>query len=774
MNNSFIETWSLKVIEYRKTTIALTLLVIGLSFLPMKNLYFDNSNEIWFLDGDPVLKDFRDLKDKFDNAEYLIIGIEAQPDQKTVFDVGTLRMIAEMTEFLEDHELVTKVQSLSKYQYMRSEDDTLTTRDLIENIDELSGSEQTMSGLIEIMKKETMVHDSLVTEDLRHTSIYARSVEKQGTSDHHVALTRDFNQFMEDKGYREKGFIIRLMGDPYITERFMYFSMLDQSQIIPLAYSMILLLLFVSIRTVAGVVMPLVVIIGSVLVSVGLIGLFGWAFNMLNVILPMILMTISVCDAIHIVVEYYHLRHAGKTSKEAASGTIQQLWIPCFYTSLTTAIGFIAISVTDLAPLRELGIVAAMGVMVAFLISVTTLPALLSFVTARKTERLVEDGWVARVTHKLPDFTLKYSKPLSALTGVVLLSAIVMSSQIQVDANFVNYFKKDSDIRQSFDYFDSTYHGGMNMEFMLDSGIEGGVKNPQFLTQVLALQDYLEALENTGKANSMVDYVRKMNQSMHNDDPAWYSIPETRELVAQYFLLYELSGPEEDLSDMKTHDERFMRISLKVVNMPTSRLKKLTEKIRQHIDANFSQLDITITGNMVLFNRMDTYIQEGLVKSFSLAFVLILLCFFLLFKSIKYGLLSMIPCMLPILVAGSLMVILDVYLDFATMMVAAVTFGIAVDDTIHVMSRYINGRRAEKSRKQAVYIALTESGRPVMFTSFVLYCGFSTLLLSSFVPNVYFGIFGSTIIFLALVADLLLLPALIFLAGDDSEHPVAT
>jgi uncharacterized protein len=260
--------------------------------------------------------------------------------------------------------------------------------------------------------------------------------------------------------------------------------------------------------------------------------------------------------------------------------------------------------------------------------------------------------------------------------------------------------------------------------------------------------------------------VRKMNQSMHNDDPSWYKIPDSRELVAQYFLLYELSGPEEDLSDMKTHDERYMRVSLKVVNMPTSRLKKLTEKIRQQIDREFSQLDITITGNMVLFNRMDTYIQEGMVKSFSLAFVLILLCFFFLFKSIKYGLLSMIPCMTPILVAGGLMVVLDVYLDFATMMVAAVTFGIAVDDTIHVMSRYITGRRSGKSRQKSVYIAITESGRPVMFTSFVLYCGFSTLLLSSFIPNLYFGIFGATIILLALIADLLLLPALIFLSEE--------
>lgn len=315
-------------------------------------------------------------------------------------------------------------------------------------------------------------------------------------------------------------------------------------------------------------------------------------------------------------------------------------------------------------------------------------------------------------------------------------------------------------------YFDETYSGGYNLEFIVDSGEAGGIKNPQFLQQVMRFQDYLESLEETGRAHSMLNYLRKMHQVMRNDDEAYYVIPDTRPLVAQLLLLYSMSSPEEDLSDLISFDERFLRISLRVENMPTSEMQVLVDRIEARLASDFTGLDAEIAGDTILWNNMSVYIQEGIIRSFSIAFVTILACFFVLFRSIKYGLLAAIPSLTPILAAGGLMGFLGIDLDFSTMMVAAVCFGIAVDDTIHVMNRYIVTRKSGKSRKQSIHRSVTEAGRAIIFTSLILYFGFSIMMFSSFVPNIYFGLFSGIILMFALVTNLILLPAILLLRGD--------
>lgn len=815
IKHSWIEKWAEVIIQHRKKVIALTFLSFILFFIPFKNLYFDNSNEMWFVENDPALVDAKKLRDLFGNSEYLLVGVETPEGEENIFNEKTLRMIAKISSFLEDHEYVDKVSSITKYQYMKSKDDSLDTKDLIPDIESRfnlkstqilkseeksessveddgfgdegfddeeegfsdSGDEEeliTFEKMEEIMKGETLVHDYLISQDFKHTIISARTVRKEGTVDHHVKISRDLYQFITQEKFLEEGAKLHLSGNPIISEQFLAFSMSDQGKTYPLMIGLIILFLIFSFRSKAGILMPLFVIIGSVIIVIGVLGMLGWPFNMLNVILPTLLMAVGIGDSVHIIVEYYHFRNLGQSATEAAKSSIRELWIPCFNTSLTTSIGFLALSVSDLVPLRQFGVVAAIGVTAAFLLSVTALPALLSFAKAKpeKTKKLMEDGLVARFTRSLAPFTYKYGKLIFVGGVVITVMSVYFSSKITVDANFVNYFKEESTMRKDILYFDDVYNGFANLEFMLDSKEVGGVKNPHFLKKALEFQNYLESLEEAGKTNSLTNYIRKMNQVMHNDDPAWHILPETRELTAQYLLLYENSSPDEDLSDLKDTSERHMRISLKLKNMSSSKMKALVEKIDSKLKTDFSELNGVITGDLILFNRMDVYIQEGLVKSFSIALALIVICFFFLLRSVKYGLLAMIPSLFPIVFSGGLLYLMGVNLDFGTMIVAAVTFGIAVDDTIHVMNRYIQGRNSGKTRKEAIHGALTETGRALVFTSAILYAGFSMLMLSSLMPNFYFGFFAGVIILMALVSVLLLLPAVMFLTGDKEAYDV--
>ena len=774
MVGKFINGWAELVVGRRLWVIGLTVLLLGVMSTSFKNLYFDASNEMWFLQDDPSLKDYEMLKDKFGSPQALLVGISKRSQEPNVITKENLNIIHEITEFLENHEFINKVSSLSKYQILKAEDDTLNTINLVEDFEDFAGTDAEIDRIRKIMAGETLVHDFMITRDLNDTLIFARSEYVKNSIDHKVKIVTDFNKFLEEKDYASQGYTFYLMGDPVISEQFLSTSMRDQQTTFPLMFLLITVLLIFSFRSVAGVLMPWLIIIFSIVSMIGILGMMGWSLNMLNVMLPILVIVAGVGDSVHIIVEFYQEGHQGKDSKEAAKAAIRAMFFPVLFTSITTFIGFTAVAVTRLNPIREYGVIAGAGVTFALIYSLTTLPAILSFVTAKgkRAKGLHETGLVARITNQIAPFVDRNYRRLMVIGGLLLVSAFGLASQIEVDSNFVRSFKQGTAIRTAMDYFDDTYNGGLTLEFVFDSGAEGGVNDPAFLNDILKFQDYAESLETSGKVNSLVNFIRKINETMHNEDPAFYTVPESRELVAQYLLLYSLSSPDEDLSDLKSFGDRLARVSLRIENMTTAQMGRLIGTFENKLKTDHPNLKATITGDMVLWTVMGSYIEIGLVKSFSLAILAVAICFFLVFRSVRYGLLALIPSMTPIIIAGGLMAVLGITMDFTTMIVASVTFGIAVDDTIHVMNRYIEAKRAGLESMAAIHKAVTSSGRAVVFTSMILIAGFGMLTFSSFIPNVYFGLFGMTIILMALVSSLVFLPAVIYALEKGKETQV--
>ncbi|MBT7153773.1 MAG: RND family transporter [Deltaproteobacteria bacterium] len=764
-----INSWAEIVINHRKWVLLATAILIAFMSISFKNLYFDASNEMWFLQNDPSLKDYEFLKDQFGSPQALLVGISKRSGEDGVITAQNMKVIHEISEFLENHEFINKVSSLSKYQVLTSDDDTLKTVNLVEDFDQFEGTEADINRIRKIMAGETLVHDFMITKDLNDTLIFARSEYIKNSIDHKVKIIDDFNRFLEKRGYSEQGYKFYLMGDPVISHQFLSASMNDQMTTFPLMFLLITILLIFSFRSMAGGLMPWLVIVLSTISMIGVLGMMGWSLNMLNVMLPILVIVAGIGDSVHIVVEFYQEGNEGKDSKEAAKASIRAMFIPVAFTSITTFIGFTAVSITRLNPIREYGIIAGAGVTFALLYSLTTLPAVLSFVTSKgkRAKSLHETGWVAKITTQIAPLIANKWQRLIVIGAGLLVAAFTLASFIEVDSNFVRSFKKGTNIRNAMDYFDDIYNGGLTLEFVFDSGEANGINDPAFLKDVLKFQGFAESLETSGKVNSLVNFIRKINQTMHNEDPAYYVVPNSRELVAQYLLLYSLSSPDEDLSDLKSFDDRHARVSLRIENMTTAEMERLIATFKDRLSAEHPNLKPIITGDMVLWTTMGSYIESGLVQSFSLAIVAVMICFFLVFRSFRYGLLALIPSMTPIVMAGGLMVILGITMDFTTMIVASVTFGIAVDDTIHVMNRYLEARRSGFDSQAAIHKAVTSSGRAVVFTSLILISGFGMLTLSSFIPNVYFGLFGMTIILMALVSSLLFLPAVIFALEKD-------
>jgi predicted RND superfamily exporter protein len=769
----FIEAWAQGIVRFRAAILALTLLLLILSPLSFSRLYHDDSNESYFLEHDPNLTSFNQLVEHFGDNEYLLIGIRARPGDADVFTADTVRVIAELTDFLDNHPLVTQVRSLSKYQYTHDDGGLLATDELFEDVAALNEQPEVLNNAREIMQGEQLALGSLITEDLQNTLIAARTVYRPGENNHKVEIVTDVRDFIAKQGYAQQGYTLHMSGVPVIGERFQTLTQRDMAWINPVMAVLMTGILFAIFRSLFATLLPFLLIGGVVLVTTGAQGWLRWPFTAVNSALIPTIIILSIGTSIHVLVEFFHFRRRGVAPQDAAIATTRDLLFPVFFTCLTTAVGFFTLSVTELAPVRQFALLAAGAAMLIFFLSMTSLPALLSYIPwiARGNSHpgAAKTNLLTRLLQMLPDFTLRKRKWIAVVGTLISVFSVFSISQMVVDTNIVNYFKRDSWVSRDLTYFDQTFSGISNLEFIVDTGSDGGVKDPVVLQRVDDLQTWLENLEETGRALSIIKFYKQINQALNNDDPAFFALPSSPEMAAQFLLLYENTGPDEDLSDLKDFAERRLRVSIPIINMDARDMTVVLQGIQDHIAKNFSDLNMEITGTLVMNNAQNRYVNNGMFQSFGIAILVIGLSFFLLFRSLKYGLIALIPSIVPVLLTGGLVSMAGIAMDLGTMIVGAMTIGIAVDDSIHLMSRYLLRRRRGDSVIDAIRSAFSTSGKAVILTSIILVCGFSVMLLGSFVSYIYVGLFSAMIMSFALIGDLLFMPALLFLFDKEKQ-----
>lgn len=750
------------------------LMLLAVMSIATKPIPYDNSNEMYFLPNDPSLLAFNRLTDLFGDSEYLSIGVEARAGDQDVFTQDTIHLIDALTQMLEEHEVVTQVRSLSKYQYTHNDDGILATDDLFEEPDAVSPEDLQNARLI--MANETLALDTLITQDFQQVRLLARTEYRAGDNSHKVQIVTDLLNFIDAQGFADQGYQLHLSGVPVIGERFETLTKEDMAWINPTMALVMVIILFLTFRSITGTLIPWLVIGFSIVSVSGIQAFLGWPFTAVNSALVPTLIIIGMGVSVHVLVEFYHFRGKDLTPKEASYETITHLFQPVLFTALTTSIGFVALAITELLPVKQYAYLAAMGPLIIFLVAMTTLPVLLSFIPwlPKRTQMAFKQDLVGRITQSIPSFTYRLRLPIVLVGAVALLFSLFFVSKITVDSNFITYFKKDSWITQDMHYFDEHFKGISNLEVIIDSGKDEGIKQPEFLRRVESLQDYLESLPVAGDTNSLLDFLKQIRQAVSEDNPDFFILPDSAQMTAQLLLLYENSGPDEDLSDLKDFDQRHLRLTVPVVNMSASQMTLLLNQIDDEINAAFSDLNVEITGPMVMYNVQDRYINEGMFNSFSIALVLIGLSFFVLFRSVKYGLIALVPSVVPILMAGGVVTLMGISLDLGTMIVGAMTMGIAVDDAIHVVSRYLLARSQGADVNRAIERAMNESGRAVVFTSVILVVGFSVMLLGSFIPYINTGLFSAIIMGLALVGDLIVLPALLYMIDGKKDVPLST
>ncbi len=765
--------WAESVIKNRLLVLISTFIImlVSISTILIMPPNYNNSSEMWFLEDDPDLKAFYETQDMFGDTEYMAIGISARPKDKDIFEAETIKMINSISEMLEDHEIVTQVRSLSKYQYTHNDNGILVTDDLFEDIDDIDNNLNALSDARDVIVNEKLAIDNLITQDLKNTRIVARTEYRLNNNDHKVKVVTDLMNFIEKEKFRELGYDIHLAGVQVFGERFETLSKKDQAWINPTMALIMIIILFITFRSVLGMIYPWIVIASCIAIVTGLQSLLGFAFTAMTTALAPTLMIIGMGVSVHVMNEFYNLKSKNNSGKESALKAIENLLQPIFFTALTTAIGFAALAVTQLVPVREYAALASSASMIIFLFSMTALPAALSYSNkvSKLTMNAYRGDWATKITNNIPEFTYKNRKIIFVISIIVFILSIITVSNIRVDSNIVRYFKEDSWVTKDMKYFDDTFKGIQNVEYILDSGVEDGSKDPKFLKKVEDFENYLEKLKESEKSTSLLDFLKQIRKAFMGDDESFYILPDNSDMTAQLLFIYENSGPEEDLSDLKDFDNRYIRITLPIINMTSNEMLNFLEKTEKYSRENFPEMKVKLTGPSVMFAAQEKYINEGLPRSFMLALLLIGICFFVLFRSVKYGILALIPSVVPIIMAGGVATLIGIDLDLGTLIVGAMTMGIAVDDAIHVVARYVSGRKKGLRTEDAIRDAMNEAGRAVIFTSIILVIGFSTMLFGALTPFINIGMFTAVIMGLALIGDLIVLPALFYIFDSDES-----
>ncbi len=774
MARKLIDTWAHYCLTYRKTVLIAIALITALAASALPQAHFDNALDVWFLEDDPALVAHRDLVDTFSSDELVIIGVEA-PD---VFAPEVLELIDRVTHAVEEAPHVEKVFSLTNIESVTSSDDLLDIGEFVE----LPIAPEAVPALRARALANELYVGNVVSELGDFTCIIARLPHYRDDFDYKVEAVSAIREILDAEG--PAGFY--LSGGPAIDEQFFYLSERDSVVTTPAMIALLVLTLWLLLRRVSWVMLALAAVVLATVWGVGWIVLAGARVNMLTTILPPLLLAVGVAGGMHVLVDYRDRCRRGEEKMAALRSVYRELMTPLFLTSLTTAIGMASLLVSRIQGIREFGGFAALGVIGAFLLSVTLVPIVLSYLPRPKLA--AADSRPARFAlsdealSALYRLTVTRGGTIVAVTGVLLAVAGVGITMVKAESAFLEYFKDGETIKRDTRRIEQALAGTISIDIVLDTGRPDGIKDTEVLAQMTGLQEFLEADPDVSSTQSVADYLKDLRRAFFNNDQREYRLPDSAEEAAQYLLLYEMDAPDGALHDMATSAHRRARVTARVGITSSSVAAALIERTEAYIARSFPpELEAKVTGMGTLYANMEEYMRSSLVVGFSLALVAIYLIFCLQTRSLALGSMAMIPNLAPIVICLGVMGLFGIRLSAMTAMVASIAIGLAVDDSIHFVTRVRSHLMGGREMPEALERTTVEIGRALIFTSIALAMGFSVMMLSAFVGNIHFGLLCLLTILFALAADLLLLPVVLrwhserqgHVASQVSRDPVA-
>ncbi|OUR93576.1 hypothetical protein A9Q84_19095 [Halobacteriovorax marinus] len=721
----------------------------------MKNLVMAFGPKAWFKPESIHMKQLAELNQKFANDEMLVVAIY---NKNGIFDQKTLKTIKKLNDDLELRPAVIRVDSLANFVHVTTDGDDISTEPLFSDFED----EDFTSERVQKIKIITMGHadlpGSMVNKEGTVSLIFARLkpfFEKTPNYKDIVGSTEEMLQSYKDNNPNLEFY---LLGDVSLKSALKEISFKDTSLIIPLLIVLIIVFFYASFKNLTGIILPLGVITFSNLFALGIAGILEMKLVSISFIIPIILMAIGIADSVHILDTYYKYRAKGLENLDAIRASLQKNLIPTLLTSITTAIGFFSLMTADLVPLQDFGLISGIGVMGAWLFSHTLMiPALVLFPSGKANSMLPKFSWTPDAYIR---FLQKWRISIISTFCIIIGIFIYFGLQNEINSNPYRNFKVGTKIRSANEFIIANMGGFAGPQIIIDSGKENGINKVEFLSRVEKLQNWLVAQEGITSTSSIINTVKQINKAFNEGRESALIIPSTDKQVAEQIFFYNLSVPPgKSLNDLVSIDQRSMRLSVLWTIQDSVNGVKIMEEIE--VKAKELGLDIFITGKIALTQKMVNYVISIFLKSLSLSLIIITAILFLVFRSFKLGLISLIPNVVPIVFNFGILAMIGQTVDFTTAIVSSVCLGIAVDDTIHFLMHFKNQTDKGMSANDTLNDIFSKTAGSLTLTTIILMVGFGSFLLADFIPNRNFGVLASVVLGVALITDLILLPAIL-------------
>jgi predicted RND superfamily exporter protein len=741
------------------------IVLVAVAFAPRANITkIDNDIGAWFGKDDPVFRDYERFREEFGGSRTLIIAIKADSADR-LFSRTTLDFIRQVSGDIERVDTVERVASLSTATTVEAlktaspaggssaADGGIDVRPLLEQ-----GGTQTPDDVRRRALKDDLIRGDLVSDDGAVTAIVV-SFDESRIDKVRAGVIQTIHELVDPK--LPEGVRAYYNGSLEISETYNRITLDNQRVFTPPIFVITLLAVYLAFRSWRKMVLTIVAVGISILWTLGLYSLFGYSYNVLASMLIPLIVVLAIADDVHIMQRWDEERRHG--SVEAAfKATVTHLAAPLLAASGTTALGMLSLATSNVVAVQSFGVGSAIGIMVDFMISLVFVPTALSLMKPEMAQTPHEKHLIEPLRRIAMFSTRRPGRVLVVTAGIAVLAAAGIRN-LRVDTNHINFFSHDHSLGQSARVIDNELSGIYSFQILLEGPPES-LGTPENLQRMDRLANELRRFPDVKKVRSVADYVRRVNKELNDGDPAADVVPSDPAAVAQELFVFTLGGEgRRELERVVASDYSKAQIDVKLRAMSSDVVLGLIDRTDALAAGIFAGTGVTATttGSGRLFSTLDHYLVESQISSFGTAFFTVFAVIFIVFRSVRFGFLTIAPNLLPVLAVLGVMGFLGISVNIATVMVASVALGIVDDDTIHFINRYRREVALGASTDEAIESATVHEGRASLTTAVINSLAFGVLLFSEYKPTAWFGGLLGLTMAVAFLAEVFILPATI-------------
>ena len=785
----FFEAWSLAVVKHHWWVLLITL-VCSLAVIPqIRNGWVDISIESFLPHDNEALASYNEFRLTFNYAPGSLLSIELEENAFTPENLSKLKALHEYIDF--NIPYLLKVRSLANARYSYGIEDTMETGDLSEIWPE---TDEDIPAFRAMVMNNPNYIGSFIAADEKVLHIIVdpwvfapknNKPNKQGVTylqaDEEASFSKTVYE-LADK-FSSPGFTIRNAGGPTMNYSIAKDMEKSTSRSIGLGMAVIVVLLGLLFRRASGVLLPLLVVALSLMMTLAIWPVLGFPFNGNTQIIPTFLLAVGIADAIHILSIFYKYYDAGMAKNQAITQSISDTAIAVLLTTLTTAVGLLSFTASDMMPTFTMGLFGAIGVIMALFYTLALVPSLLTILPIKRRSLATENGnvgtlektgkilkWVDKTVDSFADLGIHHAKKVVVFSCLLSILAFVGLSKTQFEHDPLKWYPEGHELRTAMDIADTRMDGTMTAYVLLNTHKKNGLHDPQFLKALESVEEVIKDLEykdvNANEATSLLSVIKETHQALNFNNPEYFVIPDNRAMVAQELLLFE-SGSD-DIYDYSDFNLQLARIDVQMRWSNVLNYREYVSLLKTAIEQDlakhkFSNVDVKIVGLLPIFGETIYSLLFETIESYLIAFIFVLIIMVLLMGNIRGGLIAFAPNIFPILITVGMIGLFDIPLNIITSTIGCIIIGISVDDTIHFMHHFRRYSEESDDIQWVIHKTLHTCGRAIFFTSVVLIGGFIVHLSGELSTNKEFGWLLSFAIFIALIANLILAPALMTL-----------